>query len=145
MTKASRQARPTGLDSIDPARNFTVSVDERIRALAIGPPAYALRKRRIEDTEARWVDTLVELHEKMSDAGCAPGEIDRALRTRAEGFDYARLNALVAAHNRWYPIEANLRIDPRSGGHLGAGGLPWSPERDYTSERILTQALLLIR
>lgn len=138
------EGRATALSSADPPRNFTLGVDERIRALTIGAPAYAIRKRKIEDNEDLWVRTLVELHEALTAKGRSDDDIDRALREKAASFDYAKQNALVAQHNRWYPVEANLRIDPRSGGYL-VYGRPWTQETEYTPDRILDRARQLIR
>lgn len=138
------EGRATALDSVDPPRNFSLNVDERIRALTIGAPAYAIRKRKIEDNEDLWVRTLVELHETLTAKGRSVDEIDRALHDKARTFDYAKQNALVAQHNRWYPVEANLRIDPKTGGYL-VYGRPWRQETEYTAERILERARQLIR
>lgn len=126
------------LSTADPPRNFTLTTDERIRALTIGPPAYAVRKRKIEDTEDRWIAILVALHDTLAGRGLSLDAIGQALADKAESFDYARQNALVAAHNRWYPIEANLRIDPRTGGYL-AHGRPWLPEPEYDAARVLAR------
>lgn len=130
----------SALGSVDPPRNFTLRVDERIRALTIGPPAYAIRKRKIEDAEQAWLGELLDLYEVLSASGRAREEIVRALEEKARTFDYAKVNALVALHNRWYPIEADLRIDPRSGGHL-VHGRPWHPEAEYSADRLLALAL----
>lgn len=127
---------PTARSSADPIRNFTLSVDERIRALTIGAPAWALRKRKIEDAEDQWVATLVELREKLEAQGLAKADVEQTIRQKAATFDYRRVNELVQQHNRWYPIEANLRIDPKSGGYL-VYGRPWLPESVFTVERIL--------
>jgi hypothetical protein len=132
-----RDERPTALSSVDPPRNFTLGVDERIRALTIGAPAYAIRKRKIEDTEEKWVDALVELRAKLEAKGTPGGEIARALRAKAETFDYRKLNELVASHNRWYPVEANLPMDAR--GRYLVYGRVWHPESDFTPERLLAR------
>jgi hypothetical protein len=129
----------TALRSADPPRNFTLGVDERIRALTIGAPAYALRKRKIEDKEELWVRTLVALHDTLAANGCSEAEIAAALEKKAASFDYVKQNALVTTHNRWYPVEANLRIDPRTGGYL-VYGRSWHEERTYAAERMLELA-----
>jgi hypothetical protein len=127
---------PTALSSADPIRNFTLSVDERIRALTIGAPAWAIRKRKIEDAEEQWVATLVALREKLETRGTPERDIEHALRAKADTFDYRKVNELVAQHNRWYPVEANLRIDPKTGDYL-VYGRTWHPEAPFTTERIL--------
>ena len=137
MTK--KQDGPvSAFNSVDPPRNFTLGVDERIRALTIGPPAYAVRKRKIEDTEEKWVATLVALRENLEGRGWAKADVERALREKAATFDYRRQNELVALHNRWYPVEANLRIDPKTGEYL-VYGRAWHPETEFTLERILAR------
>ena len=135
MTK--KVAGPTAQSSADPIRNFTLGVDERIRALTIGAPAYAIRKRKIEDTEEQWITTLIALREKLEAKGTHVTEIARALRTKAETFDYRRVNELVAQHNRWYPVEANLPMDLR--GRYLVYGRVWHPESEFTPERILAR------
>jgi hypothetical protein len=126
---------PSAHSSADPPRNFTLSVDERIRALTIGAPAYAIRKRKIEDLESRWVATLLELREQLEAKGTPEADVAHALRAKAATFDYRRVNELVLQHNRWYPIEANLRIDPKTHGYL-VYGRPWLPEPAFSAERI---------
>lgn len=138
--KPKNEAETTAFNSVDPPRNFTLGTDERIRALTIGAPAYAIRKRKIEDNEERWVETLVALREKLEAQGKTRSEIERALRDKAATFDYAKQNELVAIHNRWYPVEANLRIDPRTHGYL-VHGRPWYPETEFTPARILARVL----
>ena len=39
---------------------------------------------------------------------------------RARGYD--QLNALIAEHNEWYPVERNLPVDPRTGEWVTALG-----------------------
>jgi hypothetical protein len=131
-----KEAPESAFNGVDPPRNFTLGVDERIRALTIGAPAYATRKRKIEDTEEQWVSALVALRAKLEANGGSPEEIAHALREKAATFDYKKQNALVALHNRWYPVEANLRIDPKTGGYL-VYGRTWHPEAEFTAERIL--------
>src|SRR5688572_31393541 len=56
---------PTAFNSADPPRNFALPMEERVRALTVGAPAYALRKRRIEDLEEKMTATLVTLHDTL--------------------------------------------------------------------------------
>lgn len=129
----------SALDSADPIRNFTLTLDERVRALTIGVPAWAARKRKIEDDQARIVGELVTLHDKLVSSGGAQEEIELALCARAATYDLSKLNALVIDHNRYYPIEANLPLDRETGGYL-AYGRPWSPEQPYTAARLIALA-----
>lgn len=129
--------------SADPPRNFTVPIEERVRALTIGPPAYALRRRRIEDYEAEYVKALVELYDEGAAAGTSEELRLRALERRARSFDVAKMNRLVEAHNRWYPVEANLPMDRH--GRFLVGGAPFRPEAPYTPERLVASALARVR
>lgn len=120
-------------DSIDPPRNFTITTEERVRALAIGAPAYATRKKSLEDKEESLVKALLMLHDKEIAAGRDPMV---AVHRHATTVNFEKLNVIVAKHNRWYPIEANLPIDPGTGCYL-QGGRPWEREPLWTLERLL--------
>jgi hypothetical protein len=126
---------PTALNSADPARNFTLTMDQRVRAITIGVPAWAERKRTIEDTEERLVGKLLALHDKLAERGRSASEIERELARAAADFDLSRLNGLVAKHNRWYPVEANLPMN-RDGDYLVYGRV-WEREEPYTAGRLL--------
>jgi hypothetical protein len=140
----ARKSAPTAFNSADPPRNFTLSVNDRIRALTIGAPAYATRKKSIEDREERQVSVLVALHDTLvAKREHSESELRRALLDRAAAFDLARLNALIDNHNRYYPIEANLPIDFRTGGYL-VYGRPWHPTQPWTAERLVAQALAVV-
>jgi hypothetical protein len=138
LVSSDRGRRPTALNSADPNRNFTLSVDDRIRALTIGVPAYAARKRAIEDDEAHFVSELVTVHDTLAERGKSVSEIELALASAATRFDLARLNARVEAHNRYYPIEANLPLDRR--GRYLVYGRVWEREQPYTPARLVALA-----
>jgi hypothetical protein len=147
--RLARKNAPTAFDSADPPRNFTLSVNDRVRAIAIGAPAYATRKKSIEDREERFVAVLVALHDTLvarrARSGDAPDAelVTRAMLDRAATFDIARLNALIEAHNRYYPIEANLATDLRTGEYL-VYGRRWMPTEPWTVERFVATAKALI-
>lgn len=139
---AGKKEAPTAFDSSDPVRNFTLDINDRIRALTIGAPAFATRKKRIEDMGDSHVDKLVALHVKMTEKGHAQDAINAALVETANAIDLKRMNELVANHNRYYPIEANLPMNVR--GQYLIYGKPWHPEPPWTPERIVALALALI-
>ncbi|MBL8608858.1 MAG: hypothetical protein JNL38_16150 [Myxococcales bacterium] len=111
-----------------PVRNFTIPLAERIRALG-GPPAYVVRKKRIEDLTDKLVLRVVEALD-VSDA--------RA-EALAEVLDLAPLNKLIDTHNRYYPAEANLPLSPVTGEMLERGE-PWRPMAPMTPESLLALA-----
>ena len=135
---------PSALNSADPLRNFQLTVDERIRALTIGVPAWAARKRKIEDDEERCVRELLELRDALVAKRQTDEQIDRALADAAAALDLSKLNQLVRAHNRYYPIEANLPMDRTSGSYL-VYGRAWTPEETYTPARLVALARAEIR
>jgi hypothetical protein len=132
-------ARPTAFNSADPPRNFTLSVNDRVRALTIGAPAYATRKKRIEDLEVTHVRALLALHDQLAAKGRSAAEIEQALHDKAHGIDLTKMNALIENHNRYYPIEANLPIDYRTGEYT-VYGQRWLPEEPWTATRLLARA-----
>jgi hypothetical protein len=140
---AGSPAQKTALSSVDPPRNFSLSVGDRIRALTIGAPAYATRKKDLEDLEAAHVRTLVALHDTLVARGWDPEAVARALQQKASTVDLKKLNALVASHNRYYPIEANLPVDPRTGEYL-IYGRPWRPDRVWSASRLVDEARAMV-
>ena len=125
------------LSSVALPRNFRIPTGESIRAMGIGVPSYAARKRRIEDMLEDFTDFLDEHEQKLTKGGMDPAERDEALRRAAEKLDLATVNRLVEAHNRYYPIEANLPTDPRTGAYMVRRGIPFEPEPAVTIEDLL--------
>lgn len=123
MTKSERPA-----DTLAPATNFKLSVEERLNAYVQGVPGYIRRRRRIEDVEERLLAKLAE------------AEATAAVVTSAElAADLTLLNELIAKHNRYYPIEANLAIELRT-GRLLERGAPWRPLPAVTVADLLARA-----
>lgn len=127
------------LDTTDPPRNFSIPTEERVRAMTIGVPAWAARKRRIEDRHEELVKGLVELFDELIEKGHPREAALARMREKAASLDLARLTALVETHNRYYPVEANLPMDPMTGAYL-ARGRPWRPEPAPTTEAIVRHA-----
>jgi hypothetical protein len=113
-----------------PLGNFKLSVDERLRAYAQGVPGYIRRHRRIEELEARLCAALA--------AATTPTELARSSELAA---DLALLNDLISRHNRYYPIEANLPVDVRS-GRLLERGVPWRPLPPVTMAELLARSVI---
>ena len=114
-------------DLLPAARNFTQTLAERVRAQE-GVPAHIRRKREIED---RFEAAVAKLRRRR-EAGVTLAELAR----EATRIDLQRLNELIDRHNRYYPIEANLPIDPRSGRSLD-NGRPFRPMDFVTAAQLL--------
>src|ERR1700722_17725996 len=132
---ASSQRRP---ETADPARNFTLTTEERVRAAASGPPAFMRRLRSIEDLEEGIVRVLAGLCEEARASG-QPAESHA--REAAPRNALERLNDLIARHNRWYAIEANLPMRPGTGELIDRTGEPWRPMAPRTMSELLARAL----
>jgi hypothetical protein len=101
-------------------RNFRAEPDSYIASLG-GPLPYMQRLRRIEQEEAEQLERLQEAYEEHR------GDPE-AWRAVAAGWSFAELNELIDKHNRWYPIEARLPMDPRTRDYVKVGGRPYRRE-----------------
>lgn len=108
-------------------RNFVPDADSTIRALS-GPPVWMRRLREMEnelawhesELAAAWYELAVETPE--------PVEFARAWRTLADGWDFAKVNELIERHNRNFPVEARLPMDPRTRDFVKINGKPYRRE-----------------
>jgi len=130
------------LETLDPARNFTLTTEERVRAVAAGPPAYVRRRRAIEDLEEGIVRVLVERCREATAEGL---DVREHARANAPMRALERLNDLVARHNRYYPIEANLPVHPRTGELVERTGEPWRPMDPRSIEALIACAMARTR
>ena len=96
-------------------RNFRSESDTYLAALG-GPLPYMQRLRRIDDLIAAHEARLAELYAE-TDAGAWEGVAAR--------WDFADVNELIERHNRWYPVEARLPMDPRTRDYVKVGGRPY--------------------
>jgi hypothetical protein len=108
-------------------RNFSASVEGYARSV-VGPPAYAQRLRQIEEEIDDHLDRLRaardELHREERDLR----ERDRRWRELAARWNFHAVNELIEKHNRWYPVEARLPMNPRTGDFVLVGGEPYRRE-----------------
>ncbi len=136
----TNQKRTQG-ETVAPIRNFSISTADYVRAAA-GPPAYMRRKRHIEDLTASLGEAVAAA---IAGAG---GDVDAARRAAGESVAIVKslreLNRLIAAHNRYYPIEANLPLDPTTHQQLdrGVGEMrPWQPLAVVTLRDVFARVL----
>ena len=100
-------------------RHFRPEADVYVASLG-GPLPYMQRLREIDEEIERYTTQLAEAYETRTSAA--------AWRRLAEAWDFEDVNELIEKHNRWYPIEARLPMDPRSRDFVKVGG------RDYRRE-----------
>jgi hypothetical protein len=106
---------------------------ERIHALVTGPPAYVLRRKRMEDVEASILKSI-RSHQARTGArllaDAPPADVKRS---------FALLQQLIRAHNAYYPIEAALPIDSATGALLD-WGKRWTLMPLPTLEELIARA-----
>jgi hypothetical protein len=96
-------------------RNFSSSSDAYL-ASAGGPLAYMLRLREIElHVEAHEAELAGLWHALAAEHRGNPGAFARAWRADAERVGFDEVNDLIDRHNRYFPTEARLPMDPRTG------------------------------
>jgi hypothetical protein len=106
-------------------RNFSLAADRYAVSLA-GPPAYSRRLREIEGETAAheealfaaWTE-LVRVHAGNRHA------LARRWRSIADRWNFTAVNLLIEQHNAYYPVEARLPMDPRTGDFVLVGGAPY--------------------
>lgn len=132
----TKPGAPERVDTVTPPRNFTLPTEELLRAYTLGVPAFARRRRQMEALEQQILARLATLRAKLGDNPAA-----ESLRRAGEDCvqvqgDLARLNDLVDRHNRFYPAEANLPMDPVKRIIL-EGGEPWRPLSRVTLDLLI--------
>jgi hypothetical protein len=93
----------------------SLGADRYVAALG-GPLPYMQRLREIERLVEAHEHALAEVREEL-EAEC-DGDADELAarwRTLAAGWRFDDVNALIEKHNRYYPAESRLPMDPRTG------------------------------
>jgi hypothetical protein len=116
-------------------RGFRPRADAYLAA-SRGPLPYMVRlheiERRLADLEERCREEWRALAASEPD----PVAFARSWSAYAASLELAELNDLIDRHNRWYPIEAQLPMDPTTGDFVLVNG------RDYRRPRIDVRWLL---
>jgi len=100
-------------------RNFRPAPDAQIAALG-GPLAWMRRLRAIEIELERHEQQLAEAYELRESA--------EEWRELAERWDFSEVNDLIERHNRHYPAESRLPMNPRTGDFVLVNGRPYTRE-----------------
>jgi hypothetical protein len=116
-------------------RNFRPGADSAIRALG-GPTVWMRRLRTIEEEverHAAWLDERwLALAAETEDAGV----FAREWHETARRWSFAQVNELIDRHNRNFPAEARLPMDPRTRDFVRING------RSYLREPLDEQWIL---
>lgn len=105
-------------------RNFTADPSGYLVSLG-GPLPYMLRLRAIDEATAGHEQALASALAELRRQGLGDAELARRWRDVVEGWSFDEVNDLIERHNRWYPVESRLPMDPKRGDYALVNG------RDY--------------
>ena len=111
-------------------RNFSPEADSYLASLG-GPLPYMKRLNEIERLTEEHLAELTEAYKRL-------GDDPDAWHGLVERWDFTDVNDLIDRHNRWFPTEARLRLDPRTRDYVRIGGRPYQREpldADWIRER----------
>jgi hypothetical protein len=95
-------------------RNFRSDAGTYLASLG-GPLPYMARLREIDALTVQHEQQLAGAYETLG------GEAD-AWEALARRWDFGEVNELIDRHNRWYPAESRLPMDPRTGDYALVNG-----------------------
>ena len=95
-------------------RNFRPDAGTYLASLG-GPLPYMARLREIDALTIQHEQQLAVAYETLG------GEAD-AWEALARRWDFGEVNELIDRHNRWYPAESRLPMDPRTGDYALVNG-----------------------
>jgi hypothetical protein len=102
-------------------RNFRPDPASGVQALG-GPTAWMRRLRAIEDAVEQHERELAESRRTLAEELDDPAEFAAAWRELAGTWSFADVNELIDRHNRNFPAEARLAMDPRTRDFVRVNG-----------------------
>ena len=105
-------------------RNFRPDAESAVRALG-GPTIWMRRLRAIEDAMEQHERQLGEAWRTLAEELEDPAAFAAAWRELAGNWSFAEVNELIERHNRNFPAEARLPMDPRTRDFVQINGRPY--------------------
>jgi len=105
-------------------RNFRPGADSYLASLG-GPLPYMTRLREIDAATAAHVVTLGDAWRALAVEARDDAAFSRRWRAAVQRWSFHEVNDLIDRHNRWYPVESRLPMDPKTGDYTLVNG------RDY--------------
>jgi len=102
-------------------RNFRPDPESAVRSLG-GPLIWMRRLRAIEDGVEQHERQLEEAWRTLAGELEDPAEFAAAWRELAENWSFAEVNELIERHNRNFPAESRLPMDPRTRDFVRVNG-----------------------
>ena len=93
--------------------NFRPSADGYLSALA-GPLPYMVRSREIAEQTAAHEELLRDAWRALAASATDPAAFSASWRAEVERWSFDEVNDLIDRHNRYYPAESRLPMDPRT-------------------------------
>jgi hypothetical protein len=125
------------------ARNFRPTADSYIASLG-GPLPYMRRLRQIAEETAEHERQLAEARAALAEE-TAGDEVEFARRWQelVRRWRFDAVNELIARHNRFFPAEARLPMDPKTRDYALVNGRPYRLrplDADWINERFAPPA-----
>ncbi len=102
-------------------RNFQAATDGYLSALG-GPLPYMIRLREITRMTADHEQRLAGAWRALAASDLDDGAFTAAWQTEVEEWSFDEVNELIDRHNRFYPAESRLPMDPQTRTHALVGG-----------------------
>jgi hypothetical protein len=102
-------------------RNFRPSADGYLASLG-GPLPYMVRLREIDVQTAAHVVRLEAAWRALAAEETDEGVFARRWGDLVRGWSFDEVNDLIDRHNRWYPAESRLPMDPLTGDYALVNG-----------------------
>ena len=112
-------------------RNFRPSTEGYLASLG-GPLPYMVRLREIDVQRAVHLVELEAAWRTLARDETDAAVFARRWRAVVRRWSFDEVNDLIERHNRWYPAESRLPMDPKTGDYALVNG------RDYRHERLDT-------
>jgi hypothetical protein len=107
--------------------NFRPDPESAVRALG-GPTMWMRRLRAIEDAVEQHERRLGDAWRTLADELETPAEFSAAWEELAGNWSFAEVNELIERHNRNFPAEARLPMDPRTRDFVRINGRSYQRE-----------------
>jgi hypothetical protein len=108
-------------------RNFRPDADAAIRGLG-GPTIWMRRLRAIEDAVEQHEAQLGDEWRRLADEAVDSERFARSWLDTVRAWSFAEVNELIDRHNRNFPAEARLPMDPRTRDFVRINGRPYRRE-----------------
>ena len=121
-------------------RNFRPSADGYLTALG-GPLPYMIRLREIARLTAGHEARLSAVWKALAETRLTDEAFAAAWRAEVDAWSFDEVNDLIDRHNRFYPAESRLPMDPNTGTHALVGGEDYRRrplDADWALERFPT-------